>query len=79
MAVDTRTDHFTKTGSGQTLGKHSKKGTCSRSNSSFEKAHARNATKPEVLSECCSCTSQRTDRDLDAGEKRPPFFLFSTF
>ena len=36
------------------------------SNSSFAKAHQQNATKPEVLSECCSCTSQRTDRDMDA-------------
>ena len=36
------------------------------SNSSFAKAHQQNATKPEVLSECCSCTSQRTNRDMDA-------------
>eukprot|EP01043_Picozoa_sp_COSAG02_P004191 COSAG02_NODE_107_length_36312_cov_45.037942_40_plen_385_part_00 len=45
------------------------------SNSSFAKAHAQNATKPEVLSECCSCTSQRTDRDLDAsciGQQNSP-------
>ena len=36
------------------------------SNKTFAKAHAQNATKPEVLSECCSCTSQRTDRSMDA-------------
>ena len=45
------------------------------SNSSFATAHAQNATKPEVLSECCSCTSQRTDRDMDAnciGQQNSP-------
>lgn len=45
------------------------------SNSSFAKAHEQNATKPEVLSECCSCTSQRTDRDMDAaciGQQNSP-------
>ena len=36
------------------------------SNSSFAKSHARNSTMAQVLSECCSCTSQREDRDMDA-------------
>ena len=46
-----------------------------RSNASFAKGHAQNATKPEVLSECCSCTSQRDDRDLGAqciGQQNSP-------
>jgi hypothetical protein len=35
-------------------------------NSSFAKSHANNSTMAQVLSECCSCTSQRTDREMDA-------------
>eukprot|EP01052_Picozoa_sp_SAG31_P032950 SAG31_NODE_3665_length_4008_cov_1.196726_7_plen_80_part_00 len=35
-------------------------------NSTFFESHSRNATMAQVLSECCSCTSQRTDRELDA-------------
>jgi hypothetical protein len=36
---------------------HSKNGT-------FEKFHKENPNKPSVLSECCSCTSQRDSRSL---------------
>ena len=37
-------------------------------NSTFEKFHkSENSTMAEVLSECCSCTTQRVDRDLGEG------------
>jgi hypothetical protein len=36
------------------------------SSDKFVAAHKLNGTKPLVLSECCSCTSQRPDRDLPA-------------
>ena len=36
-------------------------------NSTFNTSHAHNGTMAQVLSECCSCTSQREDRDLGAG------------
>jgi hypothetical protein len=35
-------------------------------NKTFISAHALNGTKPLVLAECCSCTSQREDRNLPA-------------
>ena len=35
-------------------------------NSTFNTSHSRNATLPQVLSECCSCTSRRDDRNIQA-------------
>ena len=44
------------------------------SNKTFISAHALNHSKPLVLSECCSCTSQRPDRDLPSciGDQNSP-------
>ena len=36
-------------------------------NATFATSHGKNNTMAQVLSECCSCTSQREDRELDAG------------
>jgi hypothetical protein len=33
-------------------------------NNTFENFHEQSPHKPSVLSECCSCTSQRPDRAL---------------
>jgi hypothetical protein len=43
-------------------------------NSSFEKSHSNNNTMPQVLSECCSCNSQREDRSLPSciGDQNSP-------
>jgi hypothetical protein len=35
-------------------------------NSSFNKSHSNNSTMAQVLSECCSCTSQRDERSMGA-------------
>jgi hypothetical protein len=51
-------------------------------NSSFAKSHANNGTMAQVLSECCSCTSQRTDRTMDGscigGQNSPGLVSYVT-
>ena len=43
-------------------------------NSTFEQSHEKNSTIPQVLSECCSCVSQRRDRTLPSciGDQNSP-------
>lgn len=48
-----------------------------KKNNTFERFHKGSPTKPSVLSECCSCTSQRPDRSLPSciAEENSPGLL----